>query len=195
MHLSTLRRINIFDNYILYIIKRYLTNKYLDRLMPIVTSMGNAGFIWIVISVILILNKPYRAIGNMVILTLILSTIVGEGIIKHIVRRVRPCNYQTNINILITKPRSYSFPSGHTVSSFAVAETLSVYFSQYRVIFMGIAFLIAFSRIYLYVHYPTDVIAGIIIGILCSKLIFIVLQAGYLPIVSAFNVYLNKLMV
>ena len=63
-----------------------------------------------------------------------------------------------------------------TISSFAVAEVLSMYFSQYKLIFMGIAFLIAFSRIYLYVHYPTDVIAGIIIGILCSKLIFIVLQ-------------------
>lgn len=168
-----------------------MKNKYLDRLMPIVTSMGNVGFIWIVISGILVLNKPYRSIGNMVILTLIVSTIIGEGIVKHIVRRVRPCNYQNSINILISKPMSYSFPSGHTVSSFAVAETLSAYFSQYRLIFMGIAFLIAFSRIYLYVHYPTDVIAGIIIGILCSKLIFIILQAGYL---SRLPAVINKVM-
>ncbi|MBP2032828.1 undecaprenyl-diphosphatase [Clostridium algifaecis] len=178
MYLSTLRRINIFDNYILYVVKKYMQNKYFDRVMPIVTSMGNGGFIWITIAGILILDKQYRAIGNIVILTLIISTIVGEGIVKHIVRRVRPCNYQNsiNFNLLITKPMSYSFPSGHTLSSFAVAEVLSMYFSQYKLIFMGIALLIAFSRIYLYVHYPTDVIAGIIIGILCSKLIFIVLQ-------------------
>ncbi|OAA90304.1 phosphatase PAP2 family protein [Clostridium ljungdahlii] len=186
MYLSTLKRINIFDNYILCVIEKYMQNRYLDRLMPIVTSMGNGGFIWILIAVVLILDKPHRAIGNIVILTLIISTIVGEGIIKHIVRRVRPCNYKNNINLLIVKPMSYSFPSGHTVSSFAVAEILSMYFSQYKLIFMGIAFSIAFSRLYLYVHYPTDIISGIIVGIVCAKLIFIVLQEGYLSMFSVF---------
>lgn len=191
MYLVALRRINIVDNYILYIIKKHVQNKYLDRLMPIVTGMGNGGFIWIAISGVLILDRPYRTIGNIVLLTLIISSIIGEGIVKHIVKRVRPCNYQNNINMLISKPRSYSFPSGHTVSSFAAAEILSRYFIHYKLIFMGIAFLIAFSRIYLYVHYPTDVIAGIIIGILCSKIIFMVLQEGYLSILPAF---LNKVL-
>jgi undecaprenyl-diphosphatase len=158
MYLSIFRRINIFDNYILFAIKKYMQNKYLDKLMPIITSMGNLGAIWIMMAVVLILDKPYRLIGNMVILTIIISTIVGEGIVKHIVRRVRPCNNENNVSLLISKPISYSFPSGHTVSSFAVAEVLSMYFSQYKLIFIGIAFLIALSRLYLYVHYPTDVI-------------------------------------
>lgn len=176
MYLNIFKRINIFDNYILCEIKNHIQNKYLDRLMPVVTSMGNLGFVWIIIAVALILDKPYRAIGNIVILTLIISTIVGEGIIKHIVRRVRPCNHKNNVNPLIAKPISYSFPSGHTLSSFAVAEILSMYFSQYKFVFMGIAFLIGLSRLYLYVHYPTDVIAGMIIGIFCSKVIFMILQ-------------------
>lgn len=180
MNQSILKRINKFDNYILFNIKKYMKNKYLDRLMPIVTRMGNGGFIWITIAGILMLDKPYRAIGNVVILTLIISTIIGEGIVKHLVRRVRPCNYQNAINLLITKPMSYSFPSGHTVSSFAVAEMLSMYFSQYKLIFIGVALLIAFSRLYLYVHYPSDIISGIIIGILCSKLVLIILRQGYL---------------
>lgn len=180
MYLNILRRINIFDNYVLFTIRKYMQNKYLDRLMPIVTGMGNLGIIWIMMAVVLILDKPYRLIGNIVILTLIISTIIGEGIVKHVVRRVRPCNYKNNLSLLIEKPISYSFPSGHTLSSFAVAEVLSMYFSQYKLILMGIAFLIALSRLYLYVHYPTDVIAGIIIGILCSKLIFIILQEGYI---------------
>lgn len=64
---------------------------------------------------------------------------------------------------------------GHTVSSFAVAEVLSMYFTQYKLTFIAIAFLIALSRVYLYVHYPSDIIAGIIVGILCSRVIFIVL--------------------
>ncbi|MBV7271666.1 phosphatase PAP2 family protein [Clostridiaceae bacterium UIB06] len=176
--------IHNLDNYILFAIKKYMQNKYLDRLMPIVTSIGNLGFIWIVIAMVLILDKPYRLIGNIVILTLIISTIIGEGIVKHIVRRVRPCGCENNVSLLISKPISYSFPSGHTLSSFAVAEVLSMYFSQYKLIFIGIAFLIALSRLYLYVHYPTDVIAGIIIGIFCSKLIFIILREGYLAKVA-----------
>lgn len=186
MYLKVLRRVNVFDNYVLYAIKKHMQNKYLDRLMLIATSMGNFGAIWIIKAVILILDEPYRIIGSIVILTLIISTIVGEGIVKHTIRRSRPCNYKDNINLLIAKPISYSFPSGHTLSSFAVAEVLSRYFSQYNLIFIGIAFLIALSRLYLYVHYPTDVIAGVIIGTLCSKLVFMILQEGYVESIIIF---------
>lgn len=186
MYSNISRKINNVDSYILFIMRKYLRKRYLDILMPIVTSMGNLGFIWVVMAVALILNKPYRAIGDIVILTLIISTIVGEGIVKHIVKRVRPCYHENNVNLLIAKPMSYSFPSGHTVSSYAVAGVLSVYFPQQKLLFMIIAFLIALSRIYLYVHYPTDVIGGIIIGILCSKLIFVIIQEGYIEKVAAF---------
>ena len=162
MYLNIFKKINIFDQYGLIIIKKYVQNKYLDKLMPKVTSIGNLGIVWVIMAFFLMLDQPYRFIGNIVVLTLIISTIVGEGIIKHIVRRVRPCNNQnSNINLLIRKPISYSFPSGHTLSSFAVAQMLSIYFNQYKLIFMGIAFLIALSRLYLYVHYPTDVIAEV----------------------------------
>lgn len=169
-----------FDNYILGSIKKHLQNKYLDKVMPIVTAMGNLGFVWIVIVVFLMLHGQYRMIGSIVALTLIISTSIGEGIIKHTVKRVRPCNCISNINLLISKPMSYSFPSGHTLSSFAVAEMLSMFFIRYKLIFIVIAILIAFSRLYLYVHYPSDVLAGVIIGILCSKLIYILFQKGYL---------------
>ena len=175
MYLTLSKKINRFDNYILFVINKHLKNKYLDIIMPFTTRMGNLGFIWIMMALVLILDKPYRAIGTSVILTLILGTVLGEGIVKDIVRRVRPCKFK-NYNLLIATPITYSFPSGHALSSFAVAEVLSVSFSQYKFIFMGIAFLIAFSRLYLDVHYPTDVIAGIVIGILCSKLIFVILK-------------------
>lgn len=175
MNFNVLKRINIFDNYILLIIKKYIQNKYLDKLMWFMTTMGNGGIIWISISIILILGGQYREVGNIILLTLAVSTIIGEGIIKHIVKRIRPCNHENSFNLLISKPISYSFPSGHTVSSFAVASVLSTYFAQYSLIFMGIAFLIALSRIYLYVHYPSDVAAGMLIGVLCSKLILVIL--------------------
>lgn len=174
IHLNISKKINKFDMYILFIIKNYIQNKYLDILMPKITSLGNLGIIWIAIAIVLLLDKSYKVIGNMVLITLIISTVIGEGIIKHLVRRFRPCSKINDIKLLIKKPLSYSFPSGHTLSSFAVASVLSVFFTEYELIFIGIAFLIALSRIYLYVHYPTDVVAGVIFGLLCSKLVFII---------------------
>lgn len=178
MYLNALKRINKFDNYILCTIKKYVQNKYLDILMPIITSMGNLGVIWIMIATIILLDNKHRLTEYIVIFTLIISTIIGEGIIKNIVRRVRPCNKYNNIRLLISRPISYSFPSGHTLSSFAVAGVLSMNYDQYRFVFMGIAVLIALSRLYLYVHYPTDILVSIILGTLCSKLMLIILQLG-----------------
>lgn len=163
------------DNYILLAIKKHLHNRYMDIIMPVITFMGNLGIVWIVIAVPLIVINRYRVIGKLIILSLIISTIIGEGIVKHIVKRARPCNNIDNTNLLISKPKSYSFPSGHTLSSFTVAEILSMYFVQFKFIFIAIALLIALSRLYLYVHYPTDVIAGIVIGLLCGRLIFMIL--------------------
>ncbi|WP_341350112.1 phosphatase PAP2 family protein [Clostridium drakei] len=166
------------DNYILLSIKNKMHGYVIDKAMVIITYLGNGGIIWIAISILLMSNEEYRNIGFMTSGTLILSTIIGEGIVKHLVRRIRPCNHLNENKLLISEPKSYSFPSGHTLSSFAVAGVLSVYFAEYSFIFIGIAFLIALSRVYLYVHYPTDVIAGIVLGLLCSKLVFMILQQG-----------------
>lgn len=189
MYLDFRVKINMLDNYILLIIKKYIKNKYLDILMPIITIMGNLGLIWIIIAFGLFFNKPYKVIGEIILITLVISTIIGEGIVKHLVRRIRPCNDISDINLLITKPMSYSFPSGHTLSSFAIAEVLSVSFNKYSLIFIGMASLIALSRLYLYVHYPTDIIGGIALGLLCSKLVFTLLQKGYFE--SFIAVYKN----
>lgn len=174
-YINIANKINRFDMYILIFMKKHVQNKFLDKLMPVITSLGDLGFVWIVIAIALVLDKPYRMIGNQLLITLIISTIIGEGIVKHLIRRFRPCSKETDIKLLIKKPLSYSFPSGHTLSSFAAASVLSAFFAEYSLIFMGLAILIALSRIYLYVHYPTDVIAGIVFGLLCSRLVFIVI--------------------
>lgn len=190
MYYNLQKKINNFDNYILLAIRKHLNNKFFDGIMPIITSLGNLGAIWIAISIVLFLNDSNRMTGYIVILTLLISTLIGEGVIKHIVRRDRPCSASFK-ELLVSKPITYSFPSGHTLSSFASASVLSIYFSQYRIIFLFIAFLIAVSRLYLYVHYPTDVLAGIILGVLCSKLVIFIIQSNYL---TKFMVYCSRIL-
>lgn len=175
MDINVLKKANKIDDYVLFAIKKHIQNRYLDVIMLRITRLGDLGAVWVMIAMVLLLDKPYRMIGIIVLITLVISTIIGEGILKHLVRRIRPCNEGKKIKLLVAKPPSYSFPSGHTLSSFAVAKVLSVYFTQYGLIFIGIALMIALSRIYLYVHYPTDVIAGIILGILCANFVLIVL--------------------
>lgn len=160
-----------FDSSILLYIKNNLHNPVMDKTMIIITSLGNGGGIWIIIAALLMINKKYRKIGFMALGALLLSTILGEGILKHLVQRIRPSADIPAVNLLIAKPLSYSFPSGHTTSSFAVAGVLAKYFKKYAVEFFSLAFLIAFSRLYLYVHYPTDVLAGMVLGLICSEII------------------------
>ncbi|MBU3189957.1 phosphatase PAP2 family protein [Clostridium bowmanii] len=156
-----------FDCFILLYIKDNMHGTIMDKVMVVSSYLGDNGMIWIIISTILIISKRYRKIGFMALGALILSSILGEEIFKHVFRRIRPAT----LNLLIAKPVSYSFPSGHTTSSFAVAGVLAKYFKKYAFWFLGLAFFISFSRLYLYVHYPTDILAGIVLGLICSKII------------------------
>ncbi len=160
-----------FDNSILLYIKDNMHGIIMDKIMVISTYLGNGGFIWVIIIAILITSKKYRKIGFMALGALILSTILGEEILKNAVKRVRPSEDIPAWNLLIAKPLSYSFPSGHTTSSFAVAGVLAKYFKPYAFGFLGLAALIGFSRLYLYVHYPTDILAGVVLGLMCSGIV------------------------
>lgn len=165
-----------FDSSILLFIKDNMHGPIMDKVMILSTYLGNGGIIWIVIAFGLIISKKYRKVGFMAIAALILTTFLGEGILKHIVKRIRPSSNIQSFDLLIQKPLSYSFPSGHTGSSFAVAGVLSKYIRKYAVEFFSLAFLIAFSRLYLYLHYPTDVLAGAILGLISSGIIIYIFK-------------------
>ena len=162
-----LKFFEIIDNKGLKYISEKCQNRTFDKMMPIITMMGNLGVIWFVISSLMFLKVEYRIIGIGVILAVALTTIIGEGIIKHIVRRSRPFQDKEE-KLLINKPITYSFPSGHTASSFAALAVFLQMNGKLGLIVSPIATLIAFSRVYLKVHYPTDVIFGMLLGFTCG---------------------------
>ncbi|MHC1719983.1 MAG: phosphatase PAP2 family protein [Clostridiaceae bacterium] len=161
---------NTLDYNLLIQIHNLTSNNFFDHIMPGISAMGNFGAIWILISLILIIRKEYRMVGIMCILAVIITTIAGEGIIKHLVQRPRPFVQFPSIQLLISEPATYSFPSGHTASSFAVAFVIADRIRKAALPVFVMASAIAFSRIYLMVHYPTDIIAAVLLGFICAKL-------------------------
>jgi undecaprenyl-diphosphatase len=165
------------DIKMLNLLNKKLRHALLDKTMPLITALGNGGLVWFLISIYFISNESYKIQGYMIIASLIVTTIVGEGIIKHIIKRTRPFVNMIESKLLITKPITYSFPSGHTASSFAAAGIFISMDNKLSILIIILASLIAFSRIYLNVHYPTDVVTGIILGLLCSRLVVVIFQS------------------
>lgn len=172
-----LQFIQNIDNAIILYIQNNMHNPILDRFMIFITTIGNAGAIWIIISSLLLLSKKYRKIGVISIFSFLLAVLLGESLLKNIVQRSRPFENFEAIKVLISKPASYSFPSGHSGFAFAVTGVLAKYFRKNRFLLYIFASLMAFSRVYLFVHYPSDVISGAILGLVCSKISFYILDS------------------
>ncbi|HBM79313.1 MAG TPA: phosphatase PAP2 family protein [Clostridiaceae bacterium] len=163
--------LNDFDTNVLVFIHRYTHNAIFDMIMPHITFLGNGGLVWIIISAILLTRKRYRNVGLMCLCALIVSTVLGQVILKHLIKRPRPFISMPDVGLLIPEPLGYSFPSGHSTSAFAVSGIMYEKMRKYGIYAVILAVLIAFSRIYLFVHYPSDVILGIVIGLICSKIV------------------------
>ena len=179
-------RIQNIDNRVLDNISR-IHKPALNKIMITASRAGNAGIVLLAVCLPFLINSNWRATGANFVFGLAWAHLMGEIIIKHIVKRVRPCHTLDDDEQLIDRPRFYSFPSGHTTASFAM---VGVALMRCKVItFMPIlmlAMLIAFSRIYLRVHYLTDVIAGMILGLtcgICSVLIFNTVVPMWFPMV------------
>jgi len=160
-------------------INKNFRHDLLDRVMPRLTMLGDGGIIWILIALAFIFKGSTRIVGEMIISALILTTILGEGIIKHVIKRTRPFLNGIEEKLLIVKPITYSFPSGHTSSSFAAAGVLFAVHSRLAVLAFVFAALIAFSRIYLNVHYPTDIFIGVILGLFCAYTVAEVFRGSF----------------
>jgi len=165
--------ITTLDFTILNYIHTHLTCPALDFIMPYITTLGNAGIFWILLTVVFILIPSKRRVGITMAVALIIDVVVCNGILKPVVARIRPYEINTSIQLLIKAPTDFSFPSGHSAASFAAVSAMTFRKDKTSWIFLILAILICFSRLYLYVHYPSDVLAGIIVGIIAGLLAFI----------------------
>jgi len=157
------------DQTILFFIQTNLHFPILDKIMILATATGDKGLIWILLSFLLLINKKTRNIGIITLVALTLSTIMGEGLLKHIVQKPRPYADFPLVHLLVDKSTPYSFPSGHTTASFAAAYVLSKYLKKFSPVIWIAAIAIAFSRLYLFMHYPSDIVAGVVLGSICGK--------------------------
>ena len=154
----------------------YNKNRFIDKLMIAVTLSGELGIIWIIISFFLFSRTKYTKEAIMVLLAIALASILGEGIIKHIVKRKRPFIKNSIIKLMIPQPGTYSFPSGHTASSVAAATVFIRTDMRLTYLIVVIAILISFSRLYLRVHYLSDVIGGIILGVFSGTIVVMIFK-------------------
>lgn len=149
---------------ILDFIREYLTSPLMDKIMVGITSLGNSGAIWIVLAILMLCSKKYRKTGIVLAIGLIGSLVIGNIILKPLFHRLRPFQIKEGIELLISAPHDYSFPSGHTLASVISATILLIREKRIGIYALVLAILIAFSRLYLYVHFPTDILGGAVIG-------------------------------
>lgn len=161
------------DGDILLQIQYHLRTEFLTPLMIFVTRLGNEGLIWIACALIMMIPKRTRRIGFLALAALAVTYLVCSLGLKNLVGRVRPYETVSGLHRLIEAQEGWSFPSGHAASSFAAA---TVFFMGYRrrvgIPFMVLAGMIAFSRLYVGVHYPSDVIVGTVIGALIGGILY-----------------------
>lgn len=145
-----------------------LHNPVLDVIMVVITTLGDAGILWIATAVAMVFSKKFRKCGVAVGVALLLMEITGNMGLKELIMRDRPCWIDPTVELLVKSPESFSFPSGHTFSSFASAVTIFLYHKRVGIAAIVMAALIAFSRMYIFVHFPTDILGGMVLGILVA---------------------------
>lgn len=158
--------INQFEAQILLFIREHLTSPFLDFIMPKITFLADAGWFWIALAVVLLFFKRTRKTGIVMGIALACGVITANIILKPLVARIRPYDLLEGIELLVERLHDFSFPSGHTIASFEGAVSIALTSKKrFGIPAIILAILIAFSRLYLFVHYPTDVLCGCLFGI------------------------------
>ncbi|NLO48610.1 MAG: phosphatase PAP2 family protein [Clostridiales bacterium] len=170
------------DSSVLLFVQDHVRNPILNPVMIFFSVIGNAGFIWLVLSVYLIVTKKHRQKGFLLLICITLCYVLNDFIIKSLIQRPRPFLYIDELDVLLKRfsaSSSWSFPSGHACSSFASAFALYRGFGKKGALFYIPAVLISFSRVYVGVHHPSDVVCGAIVGTIGSAVIVFLIGRFY----------------
>ena len=160
------------DQTILYWIHDNLSCGLLDVLMPKLTLLGSGGAIWLLAPGGMLCTKRYRRQGVILLAGLAAGVLVGNVCLKNLIARPRPCWLDDSVTLLIATPTDYSFPSGHTLSSVIGATVLTKTTRKFGWAAIPLAAVIAFSRLYLFVHYPSDILAGAALGVAIGEAVY-----------------------
>ena len=158
-----------------------LHNPVLDKIVVAITSLGNAGIFWILLTIAMLIFCKDKKVAWTSALALLFSLLVINVILNCTVMRARHYWFDDSVTLLVKNPKDYSFPSGHSSASFASAVSI-VQYARYRkqgIAAVVLAALIAISRMYVFVHFPTDVLTGTILGIIEAILAGIIVRFIY----------------
>ena len=161
-----------FDFSIINFIQENFRCAFLDSVMPVITSLGDVGFIWLLISVILLFFKKTRSLGYQLLISIGFAYVIYQWVMKPIIARPRPFTQNPIVELLIKAPKDFSFPSGHTACGFSFVIILFLKKNKWWIPSLILVSIIGFSRMYLYVHFFTDVICGALCGIIFGAISF-----------------------
>jgi undecaprenyl-diphosphatase len=156
-----------------------LSNSVFDFLMPFITDLNKQRLVLVFVAVILFGmlirgRSQVRIAAILLILTIIVGDQLNSSVIKYWFERPRPCQVLHNVHLLVSCGSGFSFPSSHAVNNFAAALILAFFFPRAKWWFFGFASIVAFSRVYVGVHYPSDIIGGMVIGLFCAGSVLVV---------------------
>lgn len=151
-------------------------------LWTFITMFGESGIFWIALSLALMIPKKTRKAGFTMGLALLIGVTLGNGVLKNLFARIRPYDLDPTLSAQLAwghMSTDFSFPSGHTLASFEAAVGLMLHHKKWGGAALALAVLVSVSRLCLVVHYPTDVLAGAILGTLFALISCYFVQALY----------------
>ncbi|MBQ9932065.1 MAG: phosphatase PAP2 family protein [Firmicutes bacterium] len=155
---------------ILNFIQEHFRTALGDQVMVFITHLGDKGLVWLALAIVLLFFPKWRKAGFTLLFALLFELLIANVTLKPLVARIRPFELNPGVDLLIPPPEDFSFPSGHTGASFAAIFALGFRRCKLWIPALLLGCLIAYSRMYIYVHFPSDILGGVLSGLVSALL-------------------------